>query len=184
MQTNFVRPALEEDLPAIIRLTRENRALLARLEPTFWRAAADADESHAAFMATVVTNPDITKRVLEKDGRVIGFVVSLKHPAGWWFIDDVCLAEEADWSTDGVDLLKAIEERPAAMTAPHKDEARIRAAAQVGLELVSTFRSIRFDQDQQLDLAHDQIEPGQPPATLVASPFHVFGPAMTPESIS
>ena len=183
MHINIVRPASKEDLPAIIQLTRENRSLLERLEPTFWRASANADEAHAAFMEFVVADPHITTRVLDKDGP-IGFSVCSKHPAGLWFVDDVCLSGDADWSTDGLNLLNAIDERPAVMTAPHKDEARIRAAERAGLALVSTFRSIRFDQDLLFDMFHSQIELRKPPLTLCSPPLHVFGPAFTSESIS
>ena len=76
METGSVRAASEKDLPAILQLTAENRALLARLEPGFWRPAADADESHSKYIQYLLTNSDITKRVLEQDGRVIGFAVS------------------------------------------------------------------------------------------------------------
>ncbi|HIG41556.1 MAG: hypothetical protein ABGY96_28960 [bacterium] len=178
-----IRPATEKDLPAIIQLTRENRHLLERLEPTFWRASVNADDAHAAFMAFVVSSHDIITRVLDKDGP-IAFSASSKHPAGRWFVDDVCLSGDADWSTDGQNLFNAIEERPAVMTAPHQDEARVRAAEQAGLALVSSFRSIRFDQNLPVELLQEQIEPRKPPPTLIAPPLHVFGPAMTSESIS
>jgi hypothetical protein len=184
MQTT-IRGAVEEDLPAIVRLTKENRALLARLEPVYWRPSPNADESHARFMRHVVTNPDITKRVLEKDGRVVGFVVSVERP-GFWFIDDICLSRDADWSTDGVDLLSSIEERPAATTCPHRHAERLRAAGEVGLRLVSTFRLIRFDEKHpiDLDLGRDPIAPREASTDLVDAPFHIFSPAMTPEAVS
>ncbi len=118
MKRSSVRAALERDMPAILQLTAENRALRARLEPGYWRPSANADEFHSKYTRYLVTNPDITTRVLEREDRVIGFAVSNRQPA-LWFIDDVCLATDADWATDGVVLLGAIEERPAAMTAPH-----------------------------------------------------------------
>ncbi len=180
MKAGSVRAASEKDLPAILQLTAENRALLARLEPGFWRPAADADESHSKYIQYLLTNPDITKRVLEQDGRVIGFAVSNRQPA-LWFIDDVCLATDADWATDGVVLLRAIEERPAAMTAPHGDTMRIRAATEAGLELVSTYRVFPLDQYRG---GLDGTEPGQPPANLVDPPLHTFGPLMLAESLS
>lgn len=183
MQPSTVRPATQEDLPAIIQLTRENRSLLERLEPTFWRASANADEAHAAFMEYVVATPEFTTRLLDKDGP-IGFSVCSKHPAGWWFVDDVCLSADADWLTDGLILLNATEERPAVMTAPHKDEARVHAAEQAGLALVSTFRSIRFDQKLSFDLFDGQVELRKPSPALCSPPLHVFGLAMTSESIS
>jgi hypothetical protein len=174
-----VRAASERDLPAILQLTAENRALLARLEPGYWRPSANADESHSKYIQYTVTNPDITTRVLEREDQVIGFAVSNRQPT-LWFIDDVCLATDADWVTDGVVLLRAIEERPAAMTAPHGDTARIHAAAKAGLELVSTHRAFPLDQYRG---GLDETEPGQPPANLVDPPFHTFGPAMPAQSL-
>ena len=53
------------DLPAILELTRENRTLLAELEPDFWRKSANADESHRAFVTYQISNEELTKRVLE-----------------------------------------------------------------------------------------------------------------------
>ncbi len=179
MEPSSVRAALEKDLPAILQLTAENRALLARLEPGYWRPSANADEFHSKYIQYVVTNPDITKRVLEQDGRVIGFAVSNRQPA-LWFIDDVCLATDADWATDGVVLLRAIEERPAAMTAPHGDTTRVRAATEAGLDLVSAHRVFPLDQYRG---GLDETEPGQPPANLVDPPLHVFGPAMPAQSL-
>ena len=52
--SNTVRPASESDLPAILQLTREKRALLARLDPVFWRPAANADDLHPAFITYLV----------------------------------------------------------------------------------------------------------------------------------
>ena len=179
-----VRPAAADDLPHILPLTVQNRALQARLDPAFWRPSANADALHAQFLEYLVKNQDITARVLEKDGRVIGFAVSVQQP-GLWFIDDVCLAEEGDWATDGAQLLGAIDERPAAMTAPHGDTDRIRAAIACGLELASTFRLIRLDEPSpKLDLTEVRIEPLEAlPQHLVDPPLHVFGGAMTAERV-
>jgi hypothetical protein len=58
MEPSSVRAALEKDLPAILQLTAENRALLARLEPGYWRPSANADEFHSKYIQYLVTNPD------------------------------------------------------------------------------------------------------------------------------
>ncbi len=63
---NTVRAASEKDLPVILELTAENRALLARLEPFYWRPAENADELHAMYIRFLVTNPEVTTRVLEQ----------------------------------------------------------------------------------------------------------------------
>lgn len=184
MKENLVRAAAPEDLAAIVRLARENRSLLAQLEPTYWRKAENADEFHAIFLEWLIKNPDVTKRVLLKGDEVVGFAVSNRHPTGWWFIDDVCLLNQADWATDGVDLFRAIEERPAFMTAPHLDEVRVAAARQAGLQRISVFRSVHFSWELVFDLGGGGAEQLQSPAALADAPFHVFSPAMTAESIA
>jgi hypothetical protein len=180
LTTRIPTPA---DLRAILELTRANRSLLAELEPKFWRKSANADELHRAFVTFQIANENLTKRVLERDGRVIGYAVSSSHPAGFYFIDDVCLAGDADWLTDGTHLLRSIAERPAIMTAPHGDTARIEAARAIGLEQIGTVRSLRFDQEPPLDLGPAPV-PLSVPENLAPSPMHVFLPAMASESIT
>jgi hypothetical protein len=178
------RPPTASDLPAILELTRENRTLLAKLEPDFWGKSANADELHEQFVTYQISNEELIKRVLERDGRVIGYAVSSTHPAGFYFIDDVCLSAEVDWLTDGVHLLRSIEERPAIMTAPHLDTARVEAAKAIGLELISTVRSLRFDQEQALELDPATVVPTTVPGQLAAPPLHVWLPAMAPDAVS
>ena len=102
-----IRIPTESDLPAILELTRSNRTLLAELEPDFWRESANADELHRAFVTFQITNENLIKRVLERDGRVVGYTVSSTHPSGFYFVDDVCLSGEADWLIDGAHLLRS-----------------------------------------------------------------------------
>lgn len=184
MPTNIIRTPTTDDLPAILSLTRANRALLAALEPVFWRPSSKADAFHREFVTGQVTNAKLIKRVLERDGQIIGYAVSFEHPSGFYFIDDVCLSEDADWKTDGVRLFASIEERPAIMTAPHLDRARVEAAFEVGLQCISSVRLLRFDQEQSLDVDTVPVEPIQTPDDLATAPMHVWLPAMTPESVA
>lgn len=178
------RTPTDSDLPAILELTCANRTLLAELEPDFWGKSANADELHRAFVAYQIANENLTKRVLERDGQVIGYAVTSDHPSGFYFVDDVCLSGDADWLTDGVHLLQSIKERPAIMTAPHLDTARVEAAAAIGLERTSTVRSLRFDHEQLLDLDPAPVMSIAVPEELVAPPLHVWLPVMTRESIT
>lgn len=178
----MTRTPTQSDLPAILELTRENRTLLATLEPDFWRKSANADELHKAFVTSQITNEKLIKRVLERDGQVIGYAVSSRHPSGFYFIDDICLSSSADWATDGVHLLASIEERPAIMTAPHRDLARITGALAIGLELISTARSFRFDVAPPPGRFHPVMLPV--PDNLAAPPIHVWLPAMKPEFVT
>ena len=173
------RAAIQTDLSAILELTRANRTLLARLEPSFWHKSPNADEIHREFITFQVANEHLTKRVLERNGRVIGYAVSSSHPSGFYFIDDVCLAGDADWLTDGTQLLRSIEERPAIMTAPHLDTARVEAARAIGLEQIGTVRSLRFDHKPPPDSAVPT--PINTPEDLAPALLHVWLPAMAPE---
>ncbi len=185
MHDNIVRPAEERDLEAILQLTRANRNLLARLEPVYWNPSDNADENHALFMRYILTRSEFIKRVLVKQDQVVGFVVSSRQPT-FWFVDDVCLSGDADWQKDGKDLFGAISERPAAMTAPHRDASRVQAGIDLGLEIVSTLRLIRFDRKQgtlSLD-SSGTVKTSELPDNLIQPPLHPFSPAMTDESIS
>lgn len=178
------RTPTERDLPAILELTRANRSLLAELEPDFWRKSANADALHAAFVTYQIANESLIKRVLERDGRVIGYAVSVNHPSGFYFIDDICLSADADWATEGTHLLGSIEERPAIMTAPHLDTLRVEAALALGLEHIGMVRSLRFDQEPPLELDPARITPVMSLENLAPPPIHPYLPAMSPESIS
>jgi len=179
-----IRTPTQADLPAVIELTRLNRTLLAELEPHFWRKSANADEMHRLFVTFQLGNDGLIKRVLEKDGRVIGYAVSANHPSGFYFVDDVALAPDADWEFDGIELLGSVTERPALMTAPHLDHARVAAARAAGLQRIGTVRSLRFDQSPTLELDAEVRATMPVPHNLASPPTHVWLPAMTTELIS
>jgi hypothetical protein len=175
----------QADLQAILQLTRANRSRRATLEPDFWRKSANADVLHEMFVTFQIGNDQLIKRVLERDGRVIGYAVSARHPSGFYFIDDVCLDADADWLTDGVHLLKSIEERPAIMTAPHGDTARVDAARAARLAHIATVRSLRFDQEPPLALDTAPVPVAAAvPENLPAPPIHPFLPALAPGSMT
>ena len=160
-------------MPAILQLTAENRALLARLEPGYWRPSANADEFHSKYLQYLVTNPDITTRVLEREDRVIGFAVSNRQPA-LWFIDDVCLATDADWATDGVVLLRAIEERPAAMTAPHGDTFLLLAEHPILTPQLAQLLLLLGSQAIAATTSPPAIRAGSAPPAALATARHIY----------
>jgi hypothetical protein len=65
-----IRAAEPRDLAAIAALTDEKRTAYERLQPTFWRPAADARERHAHFLQQLV-----------ESGRVIPWSTSA---TAWW----------------------------------------------------------------------------------------------------
>ena len=179
---SLVRTPTPDDLEAVLELTRNNRALLAALEPRYWRPSDNADESHAGFVRGQIENDDLPKRVLENDGRVVGYAVSFRHPSGFFFVDDVCLSNEADWQTDGRLLFEAVSERPALMTAPHGDEQRVRAAELAGLVRTGNVRLVLLD---EVDPPSSNRRAIDPPADLSDPPIlHVWMLAMPPETMT
>ena len=180
------RTPTTNDLTAILDLTRANRALLAALDPEFWGPSADADKVHADFLAGRFESPNSTQRLMERGRDAIGYVVSFRRRDGVYFVDDVCLADGADWSSDGVRLFREISERPAQMTAPHDDHARLEAAHTAGLVFNGSARTIYFDRGEfNFQPSGESIEPLAPPASLVAPAIpRVQVPGMAPDQLT
>jgi hypothetical protein len=138
-----VRLAGERDLAAICALAAGSRRRLAAWEPWFWRASEQADVLHPLWLGYLVKSHEVVTRVATRSGEVIGFAASNPQPAQY-FVDDVCVAEDEDWSTAGVALFEAVSERPALSALPRADAPRRQAADRAGLEAVSSFRALEL----------------------------------------
>lgn len=169
----MIREAKIDDLDTVVELTKVNRARRARLHGDYWPPAKGADEMHATYLESILRNTDIKALALEKDGRVIGFAAVQRRPF-FSFIDDICLADDADWRADGVELLRGVEARPAIATVAHGDPPLVDAALAIGLTLVSTHRLFRLGNFDPVDVeSSDDV-----PTDLVEPPLHVFIPLM------
>ncbi|WP_158578446.1 GNAT family N-acetyltransferase [Spongiactinospora rosea] len=123
-----VRSALSDDVAAIVALMARCRERYEEHQPVFWRRAADARDRHTEFIATLVEDEKVIFRVAEREGRFAGFAVGSLVPSPPVYdpggptctLDDFAVGEDGDWTTVGVDLLKAVTE-----------EARRRGAVQV-----------------------------------------------------
>jgi hypothetical protein len=113
---------------------------------------------------------------LEYDGDLTAALARAKA-------DFLVISFTTDWPTAGAFLLRSIAERPAIMTAPHRDNARVAAARAIGLTHIGTVRSLRFDQNPPLALGPAPV-PIAAPKNLAAPPLHVWLPAMAPESVT
>jgi hypothetical protein len=175
----LIREATIDDLESVVALTKASRAQRARLHGDYWPPTTAADEMHAQYLESMLRNPHLKKLALEKDGRVIGFAAVQPRPS-FSFIDDICLAEDADWRTDGIEILKAIEERPAITTVAHGNAALVEAAFEIGLTLVSTHRLFRLGGFEPLHVECSRTIP----TDLIEPPLHVFIPLMDPQQIA
>lgn len=134
-----VRPAVADDVARLAALGAAHRRRLAGWSPTWWRTADAADEIHPLWLGHLVGDDGTVVRVVEDDaGVVVGGAVSLRQPEQW-FVDDVVVVDDSAWPGPGVTLLRAIAERPALTCVPHADTARVRASAEAGLSLVSSY---------------------------------------------
>lgn len=136
-----VRLAAEGDLAAISTLATRSRHRLASWEPWYWRVSEHADALHPLWLAHLVKSEDVVTRVVARGNDVIGFAASNPQP-GQYFVDDIAVADDGDWSTAGVALFEAIAERPAVTAVPRADTARQQAAVRAGLDAVSSFRAL------------------------------------------
>lgn len=73
--SDTVRNATEADLPAIVALSAENRALLHKLDG-FWEPHPDADARFMAWMGKSLTLDDRDMFVSEHAGAVTGYAIS------------------------------------------------------------------------------------------------------------
>jgi len=165
----LLREATIDDLDPVIALTKRNRARHARLHPHYWPPAENADEMHAKFLEFMLSNPDMKKLALVKDSRVVGFA-AVQHQPLFAFIDDICLQEEANWKTEGVELLRGIEARPAISTIANGQDELIEAAYEVGLTIVATHRLFQLGDYESHSVAIAKTVPDK----LVEPPTHIF----------
>ncbi|MFI0423314.1 GNAT family N-acetyltransferase [Spongiactinospora sp. 9N601] len=147
-----VRSALSDDVAAIVALMARCREKYAEHQPVFWRCAADAQDRHAEFIATLVEDAKVVCRVAEWDGRFVGFAIGSLVPAPPVYdpggptctLDDFAVEEDGDWTTVGVDLLKAVTEEArrrgavqVVVVCGHMDEAKRQALRLAGLSIAS-----------------------------------------------
>lgn len=112
----IIRPATEDDLPAILELAAAKRAEYATYSPVFWRVADNAVEQQAPFFRQQrIQNPHALTLVAEAAGAIVGFVMAtigaappVYNPGGpVCSIDDFTVAVPDLWSTVGEKLVHA-----------------------------------------------------------------------------
>ena len=112
----IIRPATEDDLPAILKLAAAKRDEYATASPVFWRVADDAAEQQEPFFRNQrIQNKQALTLVAEDDDSVVGFIMATIHTAPPVYdpggpvcsVDDFTVASPDLWSTTGEELVHA-----------------------------------------------------------------------------
>jgi hypothetical protein len=132
------RPLTPADLDWVTGLAAARRARLAPFAPRFWNPSRDARAAHARYLGRLIDSPGVTSLRTER-----GFLFGLPQ-RGQFVIDDMVMAEDADWPADGVAMLRhAISHAASGATTrfvcPVPEPARAGAARAVGLTVAESW---------------------------------------------
>lgn len=169
-----IRPAVDDDLPRVIALTRQQRTQLARWSPVYFNPREGADEGHAAFLSYLVGSSDHETLVLVESDEVVGFFVVIPQAEHRW-VDDLCLAEAAHWPA-ALDVLAPFVPGAWVTCVSSSDRSRINAMHDAGLRVLSRYfvRSVAG-----LSLLDDRSDSARPASVSnwdpSLAPAHTFG---------
>lgn len=147
-----IRAATADDLDAVVELAAVARADQAVHQPVFWRPALDARDRHRPFLAGQIANERVISVVATDHDTVVGFAIGVLHPAAPVYdpggptctVDDVTVDDPQRWASTGLDLLREVRSRAAALGAVQvvvvvgdHDHAEQAALAAAGLTVAS-----------------------------------------------
>lgn len=167
-----VRVATADDLDVVAELTARERRQRAEWAPEYFRPAAGADERHRNHLAELLDSPDVVARVVTDDGAVVGCAFAEQRD-GHWFVDNVAAADEGWWSDAMVELVRAVEQRPAFTCAPRQDIRRLGCFTTVGLRHRSSYWRLAAAAGDGTAATGD-VTAGGAPEQLPAAPLHSF----------
>jgi hypothetical protein len=151
-----IRTAAEADVEAIVLLADRKRREYAAYEPVLWRPADDAVARHRAFIAGLLADDaaivlvSVAGKGQDQPAEVDGFIIARLMPAppvyrpggGVCLVDDFVVSSADDWSSAGIELLRAATaaaaERGAVhavVVAGHDDQPKRKALAASGLHI-------------------------------------------------
>ena len=135
MSDPALRPLTAADLGWVVELTRRRREALEPHAPRFWRSAPDATARHRAFLAELIDDPGILG---VRTGH--GYLIALDR-GEHVLVDDMVVTPEVHWPTEGLALLRHVQERYPALrlVVPAFEVARLDAAYAAGLAPVETW---------------------------------------------
>lgn len=139
-------------MAAMAGIMAKRREVYERYQPVFWRRAQNAEAGHAAFLSQLVGNPDVISLVAERDDVFSGFAIAMLVPSPPVYnpggltcsLDDYAVADDGDWATVGLALLRATTAEAAkrgaaqvVVVCAHEDGPKREALKQAGLSIAS-----------------------------------------------
>jgi ribosomal protein S18 acetylase RimI-like enzyme len=148
-----IRIGQRDDLPACVAILEKMRARYQTYEPQFWKRAEDAPAKSAMFLNYLIAQDTTLFLVAESGGAITGFITAKPQPVppvfvpgATAFVDDFCVAENADWLEIGAALLRAarktLQERgfeQIVVVTAYRDDGKMRMLKQENLSLASAW---------------------------------------------
>ena len=88
------------DLAWVVGLASARRAGIESFAPRFWKAAEDSDRTHAAFLGSLIAEPDVLSIRTEH-----GFLFGMPRSDAL-VVDDMAMERDVFWPLDGEELLR------------------------------------------------------------------------------
>jgi hypothetical protein len=107
-----VRALTADDVPWMVELMAQRRALYETFSPVFWKRSAQAREVHGPHLASCLASGRHCGFRTD-DAFVLGEVQDAATPP-WWsevtlgFVDDFAVTSDSEWADAGVTLLAAV----------------------------------------------------------------------------
>lgn len=166
----IVRPATDDDLDTIGRLTASNRERLAGWSHRWWAKADGADDMHRLWLGHLLTSDAAPLRVVINDGQVVG-CLTVQDQRTQWFIDDLAVDLDRRWPTVISAVIDQVPERPALTCVAARDDVRSRAFRSADTEVVSSYWIRSTSPESATSLPLD------PAAAQAERAIHTFGGA-------
>ena len=111
------RPAITDDVPAMVAMIEDRRARYEGYQPIFWAKAERSAEMSQMWFAHLVGHDDTDVLVLDEDEAVAGFAIVERIPVPPVYragpaikLDDFCIADQDRWDDLGHVLLDAVRD--------------------------------------------------------------------------
>jgi hypothetical protein len=131
---NPVRPLTLADLDWVVDLAARRAREREPFAPRFWRRAAGARATHAAFLGDLIQDPGTPS--LRTDN---GFAFGLPRPGGL-LVDDIAVDDETRWPADGTRLIRSLAgPSPVRLVCPVPDRERTAVAVALGLRVAESW---------------------------------------------
>jgi len=120
-----IRDATLNDVPQMVLLSEAKRTMYETYQPVFWRKASDSAERQTTYFESLLLSEKHLSLVCESGQNLSGFLIGavVEAPAVYdpggksCMIDDFCIAENAQWESEGRALLDGCRETASALGA-------------------------------------------------------------------